>query len=122
MKDESYICHIIVPSQDQQKSREFYERVFGWKVRPQPGTTSLDVLPPSGKGISAELNLEESTVVPSIYTSDIDAVLGRIRKSGGTILKSKTPIGEQSKQGHFALFEDPSGNRMCLYSEGPGAT
>jgi predicted enzyme related to lactoylglutathione lyase len=117
MKDESYICHIVLPSKDLQKSSRFYGEVFGWKVEPQPGTGSLDVLPPFEKGISAELNLDENAVVPSIFTSDIEAVLERIKRFGGKVLKEKTPIGEQAKHGYFALFEDPSRNKMCLYSE-----
>ena len=117
MKNESYFCHIVIPSKDNQKSRKFYEKVFGWKVEPQPGTTSLDILPPSGKGISAELNPEENLVVPSIYASNIEGALRKIEKFGGKILKSKTPIGEQAEHGHFALFEDPSGNKISLYSE-----
>jgi predicted enzyme related to lactoylglutathione lyase len=117
LKDESYICHIIIPSKNHQKSKRFYEKAFDWKVEPQPGTTSLDVLPTSGKGISAELNLEESTIVPSIYTVNIEATLKRIEKLGGTILKNKTPIGKQGEHGYFALFKDPNGNKMCLYSK-----
>ena len=86
-------------------------------MEPQPGTSSLDILPPSGKGISAELNNEENAVVPSIFTSDMEAVLKRVRNFGGKVLKDKTPIGEQAEHGYFALFKDPNGNKMCLYSE-----
>jgi hypothetical protein len=35
---------------------------------------------PSGKGISAELNLEEDTIVHCIYTIDIKASLKKIEK------------------------------------------
>ena len=91
--------------------------MFGWKVEKQAGTDSLDVLPSSEKGISAELNVEEEVVVPSIYTSDIDAKLELIEKFGGRGLKAKTPIGKEAEQGYFALFQDPDGNKMCLYSE-----
>lgn len=117
MNDESYICHIIIPSKHFQTAKNFYEKVFGWKVEQQPGTTSLDVLPPSGKGISAELNSEEQVVVPSISTSNIAAKLRLIEQFGGKILKNKTPIGKEAEYGHFAIFEDPDGNKMCLYSE-----
>lgn len=109
MKNESYICHVVIPLRDYQKSKRFYETVFGWEVALQPGTTSLDILPPSGKGISAELNPEENTIVPCIYTTDIKASLKKI--------ENKTSIGEQGQHGYFALFEDPNGNKLCLYSE-----
>lgn len=70
-----------------------------------------------GKALSAELNSEEEVVVPSIHTSNIEATLKRIKKFGGKILKTKTPVGKEAEFGCFAIFEDPNGNKMCLYSE-----
>jgi len=116
-EDENYICHIIIPSKNYQRSKFFFEKVFGWKIIPQPGTSSLDVLPPSGKGPSAELNSEVEVVVPSIRTSDIEAKIKTIERFGGRKLKDKTPIDKDGEHGYFALFEDPQGNMMCLYSE-----
>lgn len=117
MADDCYICHIVIPSKNSERSRVFFERVFGWKVEKQKGTASLDILPPSGKGISAELNPKETVVVPSIFTSNINEKLSNIEKYGGKRLKGRTPIGKKAEQGYFALFEDPDGNKMCLYSE-----
>ena len=115
--DRNYICHIIIPSKNYQKSKIFFQNVFGWKVEEQPGTSALDVLPASGKGPSAELNSEVEVIIPSILTSDIDAKLELIEKFGGKRLKVRTPIGKEGEHGYYALFEDPHGNVMCLYSE-----
>jgi len=115
--DENYFCHIIIPSKNYQKSKIFFKQVFGWKVEKQPGTSSLDVLPPSRKGPSAELNSEVEVVVPSIKTSNIEAKLKLIEKFGGKKVKDKTPVDKDAEHGYYALFEDPQGNRMCLYSE-----
>jgi predicted enzyme related to lactoylglutathione lyase len=114
--DENYFCHIIIPSKVRQRSKIFYERVFGWKVKQQPGTTSMDVLPRFRKGPSAELNSDVEVIVPSILTSDIDAKLRLIEKFGGKKLTNKTLIGKSGEHGCYALFEDPQGNKMCLYS------
>ena len=116
-KDENYFCHIVIPSKNYQKSKIFFEKVFGWKVQKVPGSRSLDVLPPSKKGPSAELNSEEELIVPAIHTSNIEAKLKLIGEFGGKELKGKTPIGENAEYGYYALFEDPQGNRMDLYSE-----
>ncbi len=117
MNEESYICHLVIPSRNYDASRKFYESVFGWRTQQQPGTTSIDILPPSEMGISAELNSEEDSIVPSIHVVDIDRTLELVEKHGGKKLGEKTPIGESGEYGHFALFEDPHGNRMVLYSE-----
>lgn len=91
--------------------------VFGWSVEERSGTFILDLLPSSGKGISAELNPEEEVIVPSIYTTNIEAKPELIVKLGGKILKRKTPIIEKAEFGYYALFEDNSGNKLCLYSK-----
>lgn len=114
--DENYFCHIVIPTRNYEESKVFYEKVFGWAVQKQAGTAFMDILPSSNKGPSAELNSEEEVVVPTIYTSNIDAKLRRIEEFGGRKLKDKTPIGEDAKYGYFALFEDPYGSKMCLYS------
>jgi predicted enzyme related to lactoylglutathione lyase len=75
----------------------------------------MDVLPPSRKGPSAELNSDEEVVIPSIYTSDMDRKLELIEEHGGKVLRRRTPIGEDARYGYYALFEDPCGNRMTLY-------
>lgn len=116
-EEGSYFCHIIIPSRNLTTSRIFFERVFGWKVEAAPGTNSLDVLPPSGKGISAELSPEEETIVPSIYTTDIEGKLELIEESGGRKLRGKSRIDDKGEQGYYALFLDPEGNKMCLYSD-----
>ena len=116
--EENYFCHILIPSKNHQVSRVFYEEVFGWTVKAQSGTDSLDILPPSGKGVSAELNSKVQSVVPSICAFDIEQKLQLIEKFGGRKLQAKTPVGKKAEQGYYALFQDPHGNVMCLYSRG----
>lgn len=113
--DENYFCHIIIPAKDYRRSKVFFERVFGWRVEALTGINTVDVLPPSGKGPSAELNLEEEVVIPSIYTSDINRKLESIEEHGGKVLVRRTPIGEGPRKGYYALFKDPCGNKIALY-------
>ncbi|MGE5529561.1 MAG: VOC family protein, partial [Patescibacteria group bacterium] len=89
----------------------------GWLVEEVPNRASLDVLPPSGKGPSAELTQVEDRIVPAIYTRDLERRLDSIARNGGRVLRGRTPIGDGAKYGYYALFEDPHGNRICLYSE-----
>ena len=115
--EENHISHVIIPSKNFQRSKIFFEEVFGWKLEEQPEKSSLDVLPLSRKGPSAELNSEVEVIIPSIKTSNIEAKLRLIEEFGGKKLKDKTPIDKDAEQGYYASFEDPQGNRMCLYSE-----
>ncbi len=115
--DENYFCHIVIPSKNFIESRTFFEEVFGWVVQEAPEADVMDVLPPSGKGISAELNSEEEVIVPAIHTCDIEAKLKLIELHSGKIHRGKSPIGADAQHGFYALFEDPEGNRMALFEE-----
>ena len=117
MKGESFFCHLVIPTANLEKSKLFYRKVFGWIVEKQEGTSSWDVMPRSRKDPGAELNPEEKRLTPAIYIIDIEAGLRLIERCGGKTLKGKTAVGKNPEYGYFALFEDPSGNKMCLYSE-----
>ena len=114
--EEDYFCHILIPSQDLDASKRFYEGVFGWRVTEPPDTGSLDVLPRSCKGVSAELNRYIDVPMPSVRTFDIEGRLALVEEFGGRKLVGKTPISKNAEHGHYALFEDPQGNKLCLYS------
>lgn len=115
--DENYLCQIVIPSIDYRKSRIFFERAFGWNVQESPVPGVLDVLPPYGKGPSAELNSDEEAIVPVILTKHIERKLKVIKEHGGRILKGKTPVDINTQHGFYAIFEDPHGNRTALYQE-----
>ena len=58
-------------------------------------------------------------MVVYINSDDIDADLARIAAAGGKALSPKIDIG--SSMGYYAFFQDPSGNRVALYTAGAAA-
>jgi len=52
-------------------------------------------------------------VVPYVTTDDIEASLEKIGSNGGSTVVPKTEI---PGFGHFAIFSDPTGNRIELFS------
>ena len=44
---------------------------------------------------------------------DLSVPLARVEAAGGTIIKNKTPIGEN---GFMAIFKDTEGNHVALHS------
>jgi hypothetical protein len=48
-----------------------------------------------------------------VVSDDIEADLVRIKALGGTVLKEKTEI---PNIGWFALFKDPTGNTLSLFT------
>ncbi|MBI2932777.1 MAG: hypothetical protein HYY16_14105 [Planctomycetes bacterium] len=52
-----------------------------------------------------------------LKVADIPATLAQVEKAGGRTLKTRTPVIEGSQEyGFFALFADPNGNRLGLWS------
>ena len=114
---EDYFCRIVIPSKGFQAWKVFFEEVFGWEVQPADEGNSMDVLPPSKKRPSAELNSEEDTIVLAIFAPDIESRLRLIKEHGGKKVTDKTPAGQNAGNVYCALFENPQGNRMCLCSD-----
>jgi predicted enzyme related to lactoylglutathione lyase len=51
-----------------------------------------------------------------ISTDDIDDSLAKVESLGGKTLLEKTPVAEM---GWYALFADPTGNRIGLWQNAP---
>jgi predicted enzyme related to lactoylglutathione lyase len=103
---------VDLSSPDTAASRDFYARLFGWKVEvepdPQYGGYAQAFL--GGKvvaGIGPKMMAEAPTAW-SIYigTSDIAAMMAKVQAAGGTVVVPPMQVGEQ---GSMAVFQDPTG-------------
>jgi predicted enzyme related to lactoylglutathione lyase len=111
------ICYLEIPANGAQDSADFYQDVFGWKVRPR-GDGNLafdDTGGVSGTWVKeADRTPDERTRV-YIMVDDIRVALQQIESRGGKVLTSRTDIGPG--MGAFAAFRDPVGNEFGLYEE-----
>lgn len=108
------IVHGEIPAKDYDTADKFHSEVFGWKItvykqfnyhmfESQGG--------PDGGFIAAD---GKNGVLPYLGSDDIDAALKKINAAGG---KTVTPKTEIPGMGWFAIFTDPTGNRLGLFSE-----
>ena len=115
------ICHIEFPTSDAEKTKAFYETVFGWTFTTAPGFDTYPMFrDPSGVG--GAFNADPKGGAPSqtgpivhIEVEQIDATLKKIDEAGGKTLAPKTKISEEF--GSFAVFLDNVGNRLGLWSQ-----
>ena len=110
------VCYIEIPTVDVRRSVEFYEKVFGWKIRQRDdgsiafddttgevsGTWALGRAPATSPGLLIYI------MVDSVSTS-MDAVIAH----GGEIVQS---VGVDAPE-ITARFHDPAGNVFGLYQE-----
>ena len=114
-----------IPASNLKKAKEFYEKVFDWKVElwgdkgAMAYTTAVDSdqnpIEPGGinGGFYARKSKDDQ---PSfgVQTGSIDKTLKAIEKAGGKVITPKHSIGEW---GFMADFADPEGNFITLWEK-----
>jgi predicted enzyme related to lactoylglutathione lyase len=114
------ICHVEIPTIDPATASAFYAGVFDWQIQADP-TLNTHMFHPQGGPGGAFVQAGETTgakigsVLIYISTDDIDATLAKAESLGAKTLTPKTEV----PYGWFAVFTDPDGNRIALYTEPP---
>jgi predicted enzyme related to lactoylglutathione lyase len=115
------IVHIEIPASDLEKGSRFYADVFDWQIDsswptyPQfraeggPGGGFVD---PGAELSDPPFQYTPGQVLLFLATDDIEGTLARVEEHGG---KALMPRKEIPDVGFWAVFEDPSGNRVALF-------
>jgi predicted enzyme related to lactoylglutathione lyase len=114
------IVHIEIPGNDTKAASKFYEEAFGWKIQTAPEFDYHMFQAEGGPGggfikVGEPMsgNPKPSEVLIYIDTDDIDASLAKVQSLGGKVVLPKTEIPQT---GWFAVFTDPTGNKIGLYT------
>jgi uncharacterized protein len=110
------IVHIEIPAMDALKAGKFYQDLFGWNIvtDTKMNYTMWEPLQAPGGGFSPlNESVKPGDVLIYVDSADIEADLKQIKLLGGTVLSEKTEIPQT---GWFALFKDPTGNTLALYT------
>jgi hypothetical protein len=109
-------CHIEIPTTDSQKSKEFYNKVFGWKINESnPDYLMFSTPDNEGGGFTTLSKPVQGGVVLYIEVDDIEKKLTEIQTAGGKTVKGKTGISPEF--GFYALFTDPCENITGLWAK-----
>jgi len=111
------ICHVEIPSTDFAKSKEFYEKLFGWKITIDEETDYAMWETPEGPGggfdpVKEPCACEEGCCLVYIMVESVDDKVGEIEAAGGTITKPKTAV---ANYGWFAIFQDTAGGVVAIW-------
>ncbi|MCC7358527.1 MAG: VOC family protein [Anaerolineales bacterium] len=112
------IVHVEVPSVDPAAAAKFYSDLFGWKLNPWPEFNDFTF--DTGGGlpvIEPEKGVTAGEVLVYVNTNDLDASLARVRELGGRVDGPQVEVSGM----RWAFFNDPSGNRVGLYTGAPAA-
>src|SRR5689334_2957928 len=112
------ICYVEIPSKDAKASSEFYQRVFGWKIRTRgDGATAFDdgVGEVSGAFVKGRKPSAEVGALVYVMVNSVEETIQKIIDAGGKIVQ---PMGADAPE-ITARFKDLDGNIFGLYQE-PG--
>src|SRR5689334_4793686 len=109
------ICYIEMPATDVARSAEFYERVFGWKVRTRgDGAKAFD---DAVGGVSGTWKVGRTPAAPGllvyVMVDSVAETLEAVKRNGGEVVQE---IGGDAPE-ITARFRDPGGNVIGLYQE-----
>src|SRR5260370_37893898 len=125
---------VDLSTSDAPAAREFYSKLFGWKieVNPDPQYGGYGMADVGGKrvaGIAPKMSAEAPTAW-SIYigTDDADDLAKKVQAAGGKVIAPPFDVGDQ---GRMAGVQDPTGAvssawqakamNACLATRDPGS-
>ena len=105
------IAYFEIAGPDVEKLASFYSRVFGWTPAPGPFPAYLSLAEGAGAGLPGGFRQDAPDRVLYIRVPDLQAALDAAVREGARVLIPPTRVPGVV---HFALFEDPAGNRTGL--------
>ena len=110
------VSYLAIPARDVARSAAFYQAVFGWELRGDPGAPSFS----DGTGHVIghwRTDLEpagEAGVRPYVYVEDLGAALDRAAAQGAEVVQ---PYAEGTLR--IAVIRDPAGNAIGIWTGPP---
>jgi len=110
------ICHLEIHASDLAKTRQFYTEFFGWETQDAMDTYAMWKDPHGAEGgffTGGKSNDTENNMF--LKVTDMEGMLAKLKDAGYEILREKTQISPE--YGYMALFKDPGGNAVGLWSK-----
>ena len=114
------VAFFEITSPDHTRAQKFYAELFGWQVAAEPAMGGYGLVDTGagegavGGGIGPGEGPDDRGVKIYMRVDDLDAYLDRAEKLGGQRLVPPTDL--PGDYGRFAIFTDPDGNQVGLWS------
>ncbi|MGN6628417.1 MAG: VOC family protein [Candidatus Nitrosocosmicus sp.] len=127
------IVHFEIPSDDIQRSKRFYNELFGWTIEKFQGadnnmpedmeyyiiTTTDDKGNKSLRGgILRRQNIQQQGITNYIDVKSIDEYSAKVEKLGGKVFVQKMPV---PGMGYFAICLDTENNSFAIWETNSSA-
>ncbi|MBX7166596.1 MAG: VOC family protein [Pirellulales bacterium] len=110
-------CHCELNANDLDVAREFYGKLFDWKIEGIQMPDRMYYMIHAGEGTGGGIMQNPMPNVPSFWLSyvlvdDLKAATDKARKLGATIMLENHPAGDF---GSLTIFTDPQGAVLGLW-------
>jgi uncharacterized protein len=112
-------CHVELATTDLGKAKDFYGKLFDWKLEDVPMENGTYTLIQVGEGTGGGMMKHPMPGAPSSWLAyvDVDDVAAATKKAkslGANIVKDVTEI---KGIGSFSIFTDPTGATLALWQQ-----
>ena len=106
------VIHFEIPSDNPEKAKEFYQKVFGWKINqwkdaPYWLCNTGNESEPGINGAIMKRNSPDQPFLNTISVENLDETIKTIQGHGGVVVSPKRAI---EQVGWLAFFKDLDGN------------
>ncbi len=121
----STIVHFEIPSDDVERTKAFYEKLFAWTIEKMPGpmdywaikTTDKDGKPAVDGGLMKRQHPQQ-TAMNYIGVDSVDASAEKVKELGGQVVVEKMPV---PGFGFFIVCLDTENNCFGLWEDDENA-
>jgi uncharacterized protein len=121
------VVHFEIPADDVARAKAFYEKTFGWTIKPFPmpegqeyyGIATKEKGEPGIDGGLMKRKMPGQPFTNYITVKSIDAMNQIVQTNGGTVILPKQEIGKG--MGWISAFRDPENNVIGLHEMAPAA-
>jgi len=105
--------HIELLTTDVEKAKDFYSKLFNWKMEEAPDKyTMIDVGQGTGGGIMRNPVQGSSQWLPYVVVDDVAEATEKAKGLGATIQKGITQVMDV---GRYTIIVDPTGAQLALW-------
>ena len=111
-----------IPTDDLDRAKTFYSKLFGWKIAPFPGMPGPDAqnylhIDTGGEDASPDGGMmkrmhPQQPITNYVRVPSVPEYMAKVEKLGGKILVPKTAVMEM---GYFAVCQDTESNVFALW-------
>jgi uncharacterized protein len=110
-----------IPADDTNRAREFFEKLFDWRIEPFPGREQEGIFEISTGGIGGEIFPRDRPEEPITIYVDVPSVeeyAKRVVEFGGSLAVGKTAV---PGLGYYVVCRDTERNMFGLWESDPKA-